>query len=230
MQKLAQAGNGHAAYIDTLREARKLFVDELSSTLFSIAQDVKIQIEFNPALIAEYRLIGSETRLLAREDFKDDKKDAGEIGAGHRVTALYEITPVGSPARRVDPLRYAKAAAGKAPGAASADELGFLRLRYKLPGESASKSIERAIRKSEVVLGEVPREVRFAAAVAALGQRLRGDTHLGDFDLDDVLALAQGARGADPFGYRAEFVDLVRAAQSAQALPSLGGTLPVSAR
>jgi Ca-activated chloride channel family protein len=227
MQKLAQAGNGHAAYVDTLREARKLFVDELGSTLFPIAQDVKVQIEFDPKAVAEYRLIGYETRLLAREDFNDDQKDAGEIGAGHRVTALYEITPVGSPARRVDPLRYAKP---ETSSGAPTGELAYLRLRYKLPGRSESMRIERPILASELVRGEIPQEARFAAAVAALGQRLRGDTHLGGFDFDQVLALAQGARGADPFGYRAEFVDLVRAARSAQALPSLEDSLPVSAR
>lgn len=226
MQKLAQAGNGNAAYLDTLNEARKVLVDEMSSTLFTIAKDVKIQIEFNPAQVAEYRLIGYETRLLDRTDFNNDKVDAGDIGAGHAVTALYEITPVGSPARLSDPLRYEKpdASAG-----AKGAELAFLRVRYKLPGESESKLIERSVAKADSLssFDQAKDDVRFAAAVAAFGQILKGDTHMGKFTLAQVGDIAQKAKGPDPYGYRAELVNLVRTAESAQALTPLKQPNPV---
>ena len=220
MQKIAQSGNGNAAYIDTLKEARKVLGHDLKATLFPIAADVKIQVEFNPALVAEYRLIGYETRALDRADFNNDKVDAGEIGAGHEVTALYEIVPVGSGARASDPLRYgAKEPEGKG---AKGDEVAFLRIRYKEPGTAKSKLIETPVNASTLLRAEaVPQEARFAAAVAAFGQRLGGAPHLGEFDWDGMLSLAQGAKGEDPFGYRAEFVDLIRAAKAAPALPPL---------
>ena len=145
MQTLAQNGNGQAAYIDTLSEAQKVLVDQLSGALFPIADDVKIQVEFNPSQIAEYRLIGYETRILAREDFNNDRVDAGEIGAGHSVTALYEVTPVGSDARLTDPLRY-----GAAPQASDSNELGFVKLRYKEPGASVSTLLEQPILPGDV--------------------------------------------------------------------------------
>lgn len=216
MQALAQNGNGQAAYIDTLSEARKALVEEAGSTLFPIARDVKIQIEFNPATVAEYRLIGYETRMLAREDFNNDRVDAGEIGSGHAVTALYEITPVGSKARLVDALRYRPAV----PREADPREYGFLKIRYKAPDGGASRLIETPItRADEVEPGEDrARETRFAAAVAGFGQLLRGGRYMGDFSYDDVAELAAGAKGGDPFGYRAEFVNLVRLAKSAAAL------------
>ncbi|MEM7522587.1 MAG: von Willebrand factor type A domain-containing protein [Pseudomonadota bacterium] len=213
MQTLAQAGNGQAAYIDTLAEARKALVEERRA-MTPIAKDVKIQIEFNPAAVQDYRLIGYETRALAREDFNNDKVDAGEIGAGHRVTALYEITPVGGPAR-IDALRYQSPAA--ATGAASdsargdASELAYLRLRWKAPDSDVSKLSEVAI-PAEVVAPD--QETRFAAAVAGFAERLRGARHIGDWSYDDALNLAAGARGEDPFGHRSEFLDLIRLARS----------------
>jgi Ca-activated chloride channel family protein len=226
MQKLAQAGNGNAAFIDTPNEARKVLVDEMSSTLFTIAKDVKIQIEFNPSQVAEYRLIGYETRLLERTDFNNDKVDAGDIGAGHAVTALYEVTPVGSAARLSDPLRYGKP---EASAEGKGGEYAFLRIRYKLPGESESKLIERPIGKADTLASfdQAKEDIRFAAAVAAFGQILRGDTHVGKMTLAEVRDIAQKAKGQDPYGYRSEFVNLVRTAESAQALTPLEQPNPV---
>lgn len=206
MQTLAQNGNGQASYIDTLSEAQKVLVDQLSGALFPIANDVKIQVEFNPAAVAEYRLIGYETRTLAREDFNNDRVDAGEIGAGHQVTALYEVTPVGSPARLSDPLRYV---AADLPGDAS--ELGFLKLRYKAPGADTSTLTDVAI---PVPPAEADLDARFAAAIAGMGQLLRDPKYLGEWGWDDAIALANDAKGDDPFGYRAEAVQLMRLAQS----------------
>ena len=214
MQRLAQNGNGNAAYIDTLSEARKVLVEEARSMLFPIAKDVKIQVEFNPAAISEYRLIGFETRLLAREDFRDDKVDAGEIGAGHTVTALYELTPVGSGAERVAPLRYRPADAE--PKAEFGDEIAFLKIRYKRPDAETSALIERPVTAADALrsVDAAPRDVRFSVAVAAFGERLRGARYTGTYGYDDVVALALGARGDDPFGYRNEFITLVRLAGS----------------
>jgi Ca-activated chloride channel family protein len=218
MQKLAQAGNGNAAYIDNLNEARKVLVDEMAGTLFTIAGDVKFQVEFNPSCVAEYRLIGYETRMLETADFNNDQVDAGDIGAGHRVTAMYEITPVGSSARLTDPRRYGPAQ----PAAADCGEIAYLKMRYKLPGETASRLIERPITRSDVrTVTALPGDLKFAAAVAGFGQLLRGDPYLKSFGYRDVLALAQAGKGADPFGYRGEFLGLVRLAQSAAGLPSL---------
>jgi Ca-activated chloride channel family protein len=206
MQALAQAGNGTAAYIDTAQEARKVLVDQLQGALFPIADDVKIQVEWNPATVAEYRLIGYETRALAREDFNNDRVDAGEIGAGHAVTAVYEITAPDSPARAVDDLRYGQAAAGDPSG-----ELGFLRLRWKAPGAADSALLELPVTP---VMAPVGPEARFAAAVAGFGQLLTGATYLGDWGWDEAIALALEGRGEDPFGYRAEAVNLMRLAQA----------------
>jgi Ca-activated chloride channel homolog len=212
MQRLAQAGNGNAAYVDSMIEARKVLVEELSSTMFPIANDAKIQVEFNPATVAEYRLIGYETRLLRREDFNDDRVDAGDIGAGHTVTALYEITPVDSKARLVDPLRYGTPGAAVPSGAAG--EYAFVRLRYKLPGEPASRLIETPVRVADALaaLGAAPDDARFATAVAAFGQKLRGEARVDAFAYRDIAALANAAKGSDPLGVRAELVQLVRAA------------------
>lgn len=217
MQSLAQNGNGTAAYIDTLNEARKVLVDQLTGALFPIANDVKIQVEWNPAQVAEYRLIGYETRALLREDFNNDAVDAGDIGAGHQVTAIYEVTAPGSPALRHDPLRYGtsvadaiadEAATGEiAEGAA---ELGFLRLRYKAPGESVSALIETPI----VTGGEVGADAHFASAIAGFGQLLRGSVYLGVWGWNEAIALAEANRGDDRFGYRNEAVTLMRLAQS----------------
>jgi Ca-activated chloride channel family protein len=220
MQRLAQNGNGAAAYIDTLNEARKVLVEEATSTLFPIATDVKIQVEFNPATVSEYRLIGYETRLLNREDFNNDQVDAGEIGAGHTVTALYEITPSGSDAELLDDLRYQSEATPEA--GAGGDEYAFLRIRYKLPEAEASRLIETPIGAGDEAPaaggGVAVREARFAASVAAFGQLLRGGRYTGDYDYDDVIALAQANKGADEFGYRAEFVSLARLAKSAASM------------
>jgi Ca-activated chloride channel family protein len=224
MQTLAQNGNGNAAYIDTLNEARKALVEEAGSTLFTIAKDVKIQIEFNPAQVAEYRLIGYETRLLNTEDFNNDKVDAGDIGSGHTVTALYEITPVASKAQLVDELRYPKANTTKTVETDSkSDELGFVKIRYKLPDGDTSKLITTPVttKQAYTSVDETPVESRFATAVAAFGQLLRSDPYLKDFSYDKVMSLAEGAKGADKFGYRAEFINLVRLAKNAPALPPL---------
>ena len=220
MQTLAQNGNGNAAYIDTLNEARKVLVDEVSSTLFTIAQDVKIQVEFNPDTVSEYRLIGYETRLLQREDFNNDKVDAGDIGSGHTVTAIYEITPKDSKAKLNDELRYG---AGEAPAKAGADEYGFVKIRYKLPGEKDSKLIAEPVKidAAAASIDAAPQESRFATAVAAFGQLLRGGQYTKSYSYDDVIALAQAAKGKDEFGYRAEFINLVRLAKSAQGLEPL---------
>lgn len=209
MQSLAQNGNGIAAYIDTLSEAQKVLVDNLTGALFPIANDVKIQVEFNPATIAEYRLIGYETRALAREDFNNDAVDAGELGAGHTVTAIYEVTPVGSPAQLSDPLRYQAAET-----TAASDELGFLRLRYKAPGEDTSQLIETPFTTPSSPLGAPDTEALFAASIAGFGQLLRDDTYLGDWGWDEAIALASQNRGDDAFGYRTEAVQLMRLAQS----------------
>ncbi|MGZ8453115.1 MAG: YfbK domain-containing protein, partial [Candidatus Binatia bacterium] len=217
MQRLAQAGNGNAAYIDSLLEARKAMSEELSSTMFPIADDVKIQVEFNPMRVAEYRLIGYETRMLKQEDFNDDKVDAGDIGAGHTVTAIYDVTPVGAKQRQLDPLRYQRESERTAPPANfRSDEMAFLKLRYKLPGETASRLIEQPVRASDALakIDTAPAEQRFAVAVAAFGQRLRGENPVDSFDYGKIAELANGTRGADPEGYRAEFVRLVRMAET----------------
>lgn len=228
MQTIVQAGNGTAAYIDSLNEARKVLHDEMQSTLFPIANDVKIQVEFNPARVAEYRLIGYETRMLKREDFANDKVDAGEIGAGHEVTAIYEFAAPGSKGRMVEESRYA--AAPKPAVGDRGSEFGFLRIRYKLPGEDVSKLIEQPITDAQAVksIAEANEEVRFAAAVAGYGQLLRKSPYLKGFGFDQVIEMAQAAKGEDAFGYRSEFVQLARAAKTASALspldkPGMGG-------
>ena len=224
MQRLAQNGNGNAAYIDTLSEARKVLVDEATSTLFPIAKDVKIQVEFNPARVNEYRLIGYETRMLAREDFRNDKVDAGEIGAGHTVTALYEITPVGSGAERIAPLRYRhEGTVSRARQSGRDDEFATVAVRYKLPNAETSTEFAWHVTGADAVASTAggPDDVRFAAAVAAFGQLLRGGRYTEDYGYDDVIAAAQAARGEDPFGYRVEFLSLVRLAKTAAAMEPL---------
>ena len=210
MQALAQNGNGQAAYIDTLSEAQKVLVDQLTGALFPIANDVKIQVEFNPAQIAEYRLIGYETRALNREDFANDRVDAGDIGAGHRVTAIYEVTPVGSDAIRNGPLRYSENAADAVLPTTS-DELGYFKLRYKQPGEGESTLIETPIQPVQTTPST---DVRFSIAMAGFGALLRGSDYLGAWDWQDAIDLANGAKGEDAYGYRAEAVTLMRLATS----------------
>ncbi len=225
MQTLAQNGNGQAAYIDTVAEAQKTLVEEAGSTLFPIAKDVKIQVEFNPARVAEYRLIGYETRALKREDFNNDRIDAGDIGSGHSVTAIYEITPVGSPAVTNDTLRYAanQEAQGEKPlqldgdrPARVNDEYAFLKLRYKLPDEDTSKLITTPVGAGNEIatLADASDDQRFSVAVAAFGQKLRNTDQTSRYGYEDILKLAQAARGSDPYGYRAEFLSLVRIADA----------------
>lgn len=209
MQSLAQNGNGVAAYIDTLSEANKVLANEAGSSLITIAKDVKIQVEFNPATIAEYRLIGYETRALKRQDFNNDKVDAGEIGAGHSVTAIYEMTPVGSPAVTIDKLRYASDE--DMPQNTGSDEFAFVKIRHKLP--NADKSTLQTFpigKRQERSLNRASDDMRFATAVAAVGQKLRGDMQLDEYSYADAIKLANSAKGEDENGYRAEFIQLVK--------------------
>ncbi|NKL55254.1 vWA domain-containing protein [Rhizobium leguminosarum] len=216
MQTLAQNGNGSAAYIDTLAEAQKTLVEEAGSTLFPIASDVKFQVEFNPERIAEYRLIGYETRALNREDFNNDRVDAGDIGSGHTVTAIYEITPKGSPAVMNDDLRYG--AADKAPAAAADSahhgELAFVKMRYKKPGEDKSALITTPVDDNNAVatLDAAPQDVRFSVAVAAFGQKLSHVAAVDTYSYQAIADLAAASRGTDAFGYRSDFLGLVRLA------------------
>lgn len=216
MQTLAQNGNGSAAYIDTLAEAQKTLVEEAGSTLFPIASDVKFQVEFNPERIAEYRLIGYETRALNREDFNNDRVDAGDIGSGHSVTAIYEITPKGSPAVMNDDLRYG--AADKVPAEASDSahhgELAFVKMRYKRPGEDKSALITTPVNDGNAVatVDAATQDVRFSVAVAAFGQKLSHVAAVDTYSYQAIADLAAASRGTDTFGYRSDFLGLVRLA------------------
>ncbi|MFL7964774.1 von Willebrand factor type A domain-containing protein [Pseudomonas kielensis] len=209
MEQLADAGDGNYAYIDNLLEARKVLVDQISSTLAVVARDVKLQVEFNPAQVSEYRLLGYENRALKREDFNNDKVDAGEIGAGHTVTALYEIVPKGEPGW-LEPLRYASTPKSQS----TSGELAMLRVRYKPAEGGSSRLIEHPI--ASVQNDRKPSDdLRFSAAVAAFAQQLKGDgRYTGTMTLKDTAQLARSARGDDPFGLRSEFVQLVELAQS----------------
>ena len=208
MQSLAQNGNGVAAYIDTLAEANKVLADEAGGALFTIAKDVKIQVEFNPTEVAEYRLIGYETRALKRQDFNNDKVDAGEIGAGHSVTAIYEMTPVGSPAVTVDKLRYVSETPTSSTGS---DEYAFVKIRHKLPNADKSTLQTSPIgKRQERSLKRASDDMRFATAVAIVGQKLRGDTVVEDYSYEDAIKLAKSAKGEDENGYRAEFIQMVQ--------------------
>ncbi|MFM9384046.1 vWA domain-containing protein [Pseudomonas sp. UV AK001] len=222
MEQLADAGDGNYAYIDNLREARKVLVDQLGSTLAVVAKNVKLQVEFNPAQVSEYRLLGYENRALKREDFSNDKVDAGEIGAGHTVTALYEIVPAGEKGW-LEPLRYGKtdAAVSEKKG-----ELAMLRVRYQKPEGGKSLLIERPIASQVAPASE---DLRFAAAVAAFSQQLKDGRYTGDFSLKDTEALARGARGDDRFGLRNEFVQLVELAQSLRT-STASNTMPTERR
>jgi Ca-activated chloride channel family protein len=214
MQTIAQNGNGTAAYIDTLAEAEKVLVQDASSTLFPIAKDVKIQVEFNPAAVSEYRLIGYETRALNREDFNNDRVDAGEIGSGHSVTAIYEITPKGAP-QQIDDLRYGEATTNNG-GVADAGEYAFVKIRYKLPTEDVSKLITTPVTKANEVpsFDAAGTDQRFSVAVAAFGQKLRGTDATANFGFDRITEIATAARGTDPYGYRSEFLSLLRLASA----------------
>lgn len=211
LELLADKGNGHYAYVDDLLEARKVLVQELGATLLTVAKDVKLQIEFNPRKVAAYRLVGYENRLLADEDFDDDAKDAGELGAGHAVTALYEVVPVGAPLDvklgSVAPLRYQNGVA--APAGRSSDDWLTVKIRYKSPAGANSRLL------SQVVRGErAPSETfRWAAAVAGIGMLLRDSEHKGRGTWTSMLTLARGARGPDREGYRSEFIRVVETAE-----------------
>jgi Ca-activated chloride channel family protein len=212
MEKLADHGNGHYAYVDSFNEARKVFVREIGGTLAAIAKDVKVQVEFNPTRVASYRLIGYENRMLRDEDFNDDKKDAGDLGAGHSVTALYEVVPVGAPdadsIRKADPLRYQSTeVSGEAAGK---DELLYVKLRYKEPSGGASKLLTHVVRDRIV---EPSGDFRFVAAVAEFGMLLRDSPYKGKANFDQTLSLAEAGRGADENGDRGEFISLVRSMQ-----------------
>ena len=209
-ERLADAGNGQHLYIDTLDEARRVLVQQMQATLLTIANDVKVQLEFNPAVVAEYRLVGYENRLLREEDFANDRVDAGDIGAGHEVTALYEITLAGSGAERLPPLRYGEAAPA---AAAKADELAHLRLRYKLPGQDESRLIETPVLRSSLRT-QASESLRFASAVAGYADLLRGGKYVDRWSWDDVERTARGALGQDRFGLRHEFVRLVDSARA----------------
>ncbi|CAI8846292.1 vWA domain-containing protein [Pseudomonas sp. IT-P260] len=222
MEQLADAGDGNYAYIDNLREARKVLVDQLGSTLAVVAKNVKLQVEFNPAQVSEYRLLGYENRALKREDFSNDKVDAGEVGAGHTVTALYEIVPTGEKGW-LEPLRYGKS---EKVVAAKDGELAMLRVRYQQPEGGKSLLIERPIANQ---LAPASEDLRFAAAVAAFSQQLKDARYTGDFSLKDTEALARGARGDDRFGLRNEFVQLVELAQSLRS-STASNTLPTERR
>lgn len=222
METLADKGNGNYGYIDSLSEARKLLVEQMTGTLITIAKDVKIQVEFNPAQVASYRLIGYENRLLAKEDFNDDTKDAGEIGAGHSVTALYEIVPVGltPPTTPVDPLKYqtppVAAAPAAEPNAAASPEVLTVKLRYKAPEGATSQLIEVPVTDKKTTLAAATPEFKFTTAVAAYGLMLRQSAYRGPLSWDQIRQLALEGKGSDPHGYRAEFLQLLDKARGLQ--------------
>ncbi|OGU38942.1 MAG: hypothetical protein A2X61_04470 [Ignavibacteria bacterium GWB2_35_12] len=213
MEKLADKGNGNYAYIDNILEAKKVFVNELGGTLFTIAKDVKIQIEFNPALVKEYRLIGYENRLLNKEDFNNDKKDAGELGSGHTVTALYEIVPASSDkengSNKVDPLKYQSSNVNNT--SYNTDEIATVKFRYKDPDGTQSKLIVNTLKNADNKLSQSSENFRFSSAVVEYSMLLRKSKFAGTSTYDGVIKLAKGARGQDREGYRAEFIRLVEA-------------------
>jgi Ca-activated chloride channel homolog len=210
METLADKGNGNYFYIDSILEAQKALVNEFGGTLFTIAKDVKLQIEFNPARVKAYRLIGYENRLLRDEDFNDDKKDAGELGSGHSVTALYEIIPTGveSEFSKVDDLKYQRTNVEKQ--ATSSKEIMTVKFRYKKPNGSVSKLIVHPLLDENISIAKTSDNFRWSAAVAGLGMLLRDSEYVNDFKYEDVLQLAQNARGKDENGYRVEFINMVK--------------------
>jgi Ca-activated chloride channel family protein len=220
MEQMADHGNGNYAYIDSLDEGRRVLVGEMSGTLVTIAKDVKIQVFFNPARVASYRLVGYENRILAAKDFNDDKKDAGDIGAGHTVTALYEIVPAGgdpSGGRAMvddNPFVEKPAATPEEQPAQASDALLRFRIRYKQPDGDTSKLIETDVADGGGGFDAASRDFRWASAVASFAMRLRGSPHVGALGLDAILEIAESAKGEDPAGERAEFLDLVRRARA----------------
>jgi len=215
MQQLADKGNGNHAYIDGISEAKKVLVNEFGGTLFTIAKDVKLQVEFNPAKVQGYRLIGYENRMLAKEDFNDDKKDAGELGSGHTVTALYEVIPVGVNSdflKGVDSLKYQKNIVPLSKSSQS-DEILTVKFRYKEPDGDVSKLIEHPVLDKQIAIAKTSDNFRFAASVAQFGMLLRNSEFKSTSSFDNVLSLARKAKGSDEEGYRSEFVRLVESAQ-----------------
>ncbi len=216
LEKLADKGNGNYGYIDDQKEANKLFVEQMSGTLVTIAKDVKIQIEFNPAQVSAFRLIGYENRVMAHEDFNDDRKDAGDIGAGHTITALYELVPAGKEARvkvpEVDTLDYQSGAS--LTDEAYKNELFKLKLRYKQPDGEISQLLKFPATDSGNKYGKASRDFKFAAAVASFGMLLRDSSYKGQATFDGILELAEEAKGDDKGGYRAEFIGLVQKAKA----------------
>lgn len=212
MEQLADIGDGNHAYIDTLHEARKVLLNQMSGTLQTIAKDVKIQVEFNPETVKEYRLIGYQNRLLNDEDFNNDKVDAGEIGAGHAVTALYELTLAGEQGQ-IDDLRYQSRTTGKI---TAGSELGQVKLRYKLPGQSDSRLIDQVIKTSAVQssFAQASQDFKFVSAVAAFAQKLKGSSYIGMLTYGQIADIARENKGTDPYNYRGELVTLVELAQS----------------
>lgn len=213
MQRLAQTGNGQAAYLDSMQESRKLWIEQLGASMVPLADDAKVQVEFNPAQVAEYRLVGYETRMLKRTDFANDRVDAGDLGSGHSVTAIYEFIPKNSPARLTEPLRYGKK--HKAAQGETSLEYAYVKLRAKLPGAADSRLSSWPVGRAQEVttLAQASDDVRFSVAVAGYAQLLRGDWNGGPQGWDRTIALADGARGADPHGWRAEAVQLMRTAR-----------------
>jgi Ca-activated chloride channel family protein len=215
METISNKGNGNYAYIDSISEARKVLVEQMGGTLVTIAKDVKIQVEFNPARVAAYRLIGYENRMLAAEDFNDDKKDAGEIGAGHTVTALYEVVPAGVEVDvpSVDPFKY-QAPTGQRDGETASNEMLTLKLRYKAPDGDKSRLLEFPLVDESSPFGKASLDFQFAAAVASFGMLLRDSEHKGTATYDAVLEIAAAAKGSDFHGYRAELLEMVRRAKT----------------
>jgi Ca-activated chloride channel family protein len=211
LELLADKGNGNYAYIDNFEEARRTFVTEFGGTLFTVAKDVKLQVEFNPQFVQAYRLVGYENRLLQQEDFNNDKKDAGDMGAGHTVTALYELIPTGKKgdaATWVDPLKYQR---GKV--LENRTEVLTVKLRYKQPLENKSRLMEKVLSYSNGEIAAAPEDFRMTLAVAAFGQLLRNSAFKGTATYDQVLSWARKSRGGDAEGYRAEFIQLVKKAK-----------------
>ena len=214
LEKLADKGNGNYAYLDTLNEAKKVLINDMNATLMTIAKDVKIQVEFNPTLVQAYRLVGYENRKLAAQDFNDDKKDAGEIGAGHTVTALYEVVPHGVSLQTpgVDKLKYQKPK--KVAKVAHSGELLNVKLRYKTPEGSKSTKVEFPLKKQDRKFESASADFKFATAVASFAMVLRKDEHVGDMSIQKIIDIAKETKGQDPFGYREEFIENVEMARS----------------
>ena len=210
METLADKGNGNYAYIDNITEARKVLVNEFGGTLFTIAKDVKLQIEFNPAKVKAYRLIGYENRMLKNEDFNNDKKDAGDLGSGHTVTALYEIIPVGVESEffKVDDLKYQHTTVD--PKAQNSKELMTIKFRYKKPDEGVSKLIVHPLVDSNIILSKTSDNFRWSASVAAFGMLLRDSEYIKNFNYDAIVQMAQNSKGEDKEGYRIEFINMVK--------------------